>query len=62
MKFVPSAVKTEVMLARFLKRMLKFTTKSLHVVKFISKSMISSEDIQVKVHGDFLVPCRTTRV
>ena len=36
MKFVPSAVKTEVMLARILKRMLKFTTKSLHVVKSVA--------------------------
>ena len=40
MKFFPSAVKTEIRLARFLKK-LNFTTNSLQVVKFISKSMIS---------------------
>ena len=42
-KFLPSAVKTEVRLARFLKKKLNFTAKLLPVVKFISNGTISSK-------------------
>ena len=37
MKFLPGAVKSEVRLARFLKKKLNFATKSLPMVKFISR-------------------------
>ena len=43
MKFLPRAVKNELRVLRFLKKKLNFTKESLHVVKFISKSMISSK-------------------
>ena len=42
MKFLPSAVKNEVRLERFLKKKLNSTTKSLPMVKFTSKVTISS--------------------
>ena len=43
MNFLPRVVKNEVRLARFLKKKLNFAAKSLSVVKFISKSTISSK-------------------
>ena len=44
MKFLPKAVKSELRLVRLLKKKLNVTKRSLHVVKSISKSMISSKD------------------
>ena len=43
MKFLPKAVKSELRLVRFLKKKLNVAKKSLHVVTFTSKSMISSK-------------------
>ena len=44
MKFLPRAVKNELRVVRFLNKKLNFTKGSLHcVVKFISKSLISSK-------------------
>ena len=41
--FLPKAVKRDIRLVRFLKKNLNFTKKTLHVVKFNPKSMISSK-------------------
>ena len=43
MKILPKAVKSELRLVRFLKKKLNVAKKSLHVVTFTSKSMISSK-------------------
>ena len=43
MKFLPKVVKSKLRLVRFLKNKLNVAKKSLHVAKFIAKSMISSK-------------------
>ena len=43
MNFLPKPVKRDIRLVRFLKKNLNFTKKTLRVVKFTTKSMISSK-------------------
>ena len=65
MKFLPKAVKSKLRLVRFLKKKLNVAKKSLHVVTFTSKSMISSK---VKacgmqnLQGTWKFPCITQAI
>ena len=65
MKFLPKAVKSELRLVRFLKKKLNVAKKSLHVVTFTSKSMISSKvkacEMQ-NLQGTWKFPCITQAI
>ena len=65
MKFLPKEVKCELRLVEFLKKKLNLAKKSLHVVKFISKSMISSKvnacEMQ-NLQGTWKFPCTSQAI
>ena len=60
MKFFPKVVKSKLRLVRFLKNKLNVAKKSLHVAKFIAKSMISSKGNACEMQnlqGTWKFPC-----
>ena len=65
MKFLPKEVKCELRLVRFLKKKLNLAKNSLHVVKFASKSMISSKvnacEMQ-NLQGTWKFPCTSQAI
>ena len=65
MKFLPKAVKSELRLVRFLNKKLNVAKKSLHVVPFTSKSLISSKvkacEMQ-NLQGTWKFPCMTQAI
>ena len=65
MKFFPKVVKSKLRLVRFLKNKLNVAKKSLHVAKFIAKSMISSKGSACEMEnlqGTWKFPCTSQAI
>ena len=65
MKFLPKVVKSKLRLVRFLKNKLNVAKKSLHVAKFIAKSMISSKGNACEMQnlqGTWKFPCTSEAI
>ena len=65
MKFFPKVAKSKLRLVRFLKNKLNVAKKSLHVAKFIAKSMISSKGNACEMQnlqGTWKFPCTSQAI
>ena len=65
MKFFPKVVKSKLRLVRFLKNKLNVAKKSLHVAKFIAKSVISSKGNACEMQnlqGTWKFPCTSQAI